>query len=277
MKIYRNLTEIKRKEKFGRRFSLTGLGVLFIGMLASFVPTWYPPGTEAPNFVAAFGQEYWALASFIALPAGFICASIGSYFINRFAARRWPGSRSTARPDEVLQQSMKGFDDKYAYFAHSLPSQFVVSGPCGVLLFAVRGDKGRVNVIGERWREPFSIGRFFTVFAREGVGNPARELADQTQQMEALLASANGEAEESDEDTPTTEGDTSFSDVPIAQAAVFLNSDVQLNLDEPTIPVLRANQVKEYIRQKTREVRLRGSTVRQLNEFLSEQATYREE
>ncbi|MEZ4620719.1 MAG: hypothetical protein R2867_35135 [Caldilineaceae bacterium] len=172
MKIYRNTNEIKRKEKVGRRFSLSGLAILFIGMMASFVPTWYPPGTEAPNAIVGFAQQYWALASFIALPAGFIFASIGSYFINRFAARRWPNSKTTARPDEVVERSMKGFDDKYAYFSHGLPSQYVVSGPCGVLLFAVRGD--RVNVIGsgDRWREPFRIGRFFTVFAREGLGNP---------------------------------------------------------------------------------------------------------
>lgn len=266
MKIYRNTTEIKRKEKTGRRFSLTGLGILFIGMLASFVPTWYPPDSVPPNAVAAFAQQYWPIISFIALPAGFVCASIGSYFINRFATRRWPNSKTAARPDQVLERSMKGFDDKYAFFAYGLPSQYVVSGPCGVLLFAVRGDRGRVMVTGDRWREPFSIGRFFTVFAREGVGNPARELAEQQEKIRVLLSSANGADE--------TEAD--LGSVPIEGAAVFLNSDAQLELDAPTVPVLRADQVKEYIRRKTKEVRLQGSRVRVLNEFLREQSIYQE-
>ncbi len=234
MKIYRNTKEISRKEKMGRRFSLTGLGILFIGMLASFVPTWYPPGTDTPNAIAAFGQQYWAVASFIALPAGFIFASIGSYFINRFANRRWPGSKTTARPDEMVERSMKGFDDKYAYFAHGLPSQFVVSGPCGVLLFAVRGDRGRVMVTGDRWREPFSIGRFFTVFAREGIGNPARELVDHEAKMKALLQNAGRVGEDN----------VDLSTVPIEGAALFLNSQTQLELDAPTVPVLRTDQVK---------------------------------
>ncbi len=267
MKIYRNIKEISRKEKIGRRFSLTGLGVLFIGMLASFVPTWYPPGSETPNAIAAFGQQYWAIASFIALPAGFIFASIGSYFINRFAVRRWPNSKTTARPDQMLERSMKGFDDKYAYFAHGLPSQFVVSGPCGVLLFAVRGDRGKVMVTGDRWREPFGIGRFFTVFAREGVGNPARELGEHQEKMKALLQSAGQRGEES----------IDLSTVPTEGVAVFLNSETVLELDAPSVPVLRADQVKEYIRRKTKEVRLPGATVRALNEFLREQATYQEE
>lgn len=264
MKSYQNTAEIKRKEKIGRRFSLTGLGILFIGMMASFVPTWYPPGSEVPNALAGYAQQYWALASFIALPAGFIFASIGSYFINRFAARRWPNNKGIARPDEILARSMKGFDDKYAYFAYSLPNQYVVSGPCGVLLFIARGDRGRITVEGDRWREPFSIGRFFTVFAREGLGNPARDAAEQEAKMKTLLQGATA-----------TDG-VDLSTVPVAGAAVFLNSDAQLTVDGPSIPVLRADQVKEYIRRKTKEVRLPGATARALNEFLRTQATYQE-
>ncbi|MCB0126570.1 MAG: hypothetical protein KDE58_30140, partial [Caldilineaceae bacterium] len=175
----------------------------------------------------------------------------------------WPNSKTVARPDEMLARSMKGFDDKYTYFAYGLPSQYVVSGPCGVLLFVVRGDRGRITVEGDRWREPFSIGRFFTVFAREGLGNPARDVAEQEGKMKALLQSA----------TETPE-DVDLNAVPVAGAAVFLNSDVQLTVDGPTIPVLRADQVKDYIRRKTKEVRLPGATVRALNEFLRTQATF---
>ncbi len=114
MKVYRNLSEIRRKEAFGRRMSLIGLLILFIGLLASFVPTWLPPDQPAANPVARFLHLNWSWISFAALPLGFIFASFGSYFINRFARRRWPGNRAIARPDEVLERSMKGFDDKYA-------------------------------------------------------------------------------------------------------------------------------------------------------------------
>ncbi len=174
MKSYKNVKEIRRKETLGRRLSLSGLGVLFVGLLASFVPTWLPPGQPAANPFNQFLQQNWTWISFAALPIGFILASVGSYYINRFARRRWPGIKSIARPDELLERSMKGFDDKYAYFAHSLPANYVVSGPCGVLVFAVRSDRSRANVQGDNWKEPFTIGRFFTLFAREGLGDPAR-------------------------------------------------------------------------------------------------------
>jgi hypothetical protein len=269
MKAYRNTKEMQRKEAMGRRFSLVGLLILFVGMIASFIPNWYPPGAPTPNAAAAFLQQYWALASFIALPAGFLCASIGSYFINRFARRRWPGSKTAARPDEVLERSMKGFDDKYAYFVHSLPATYLLAGPCGVLLFAVRSDRTQVTVQGDRWREKFSLGRFFTIFAREGLGNPPRELEEQSKKIRALLESAqpkvDGEA-----------GNVSLATVPIDCAAVFLNDSTQVEADGPTIPVLRTDQVKEYVRRKTREVKLSNPTIRALHEALREKGTYQE-
>jgi hypothetical protein len=270
MKAYRNVKEVERKEAIGRRFSLTGLGILFLGMLASFVPNWYPPGVTPPNAVAAFLQQYWALASFIALPAGFLCASIGSYYINRFARRRWPGSRTVARPDEVLERNMKGFDDKFAYFAHSLPgSPYVVAGPCGVLLFAVRNDRGRIVINGDRWREPFSFGRLLTVFAREGVGQPPRELQEQAQKVRELLnkAPTNGTGPAN---TPP------FANVPIDGAAIFLNDQAQVTVENSPIPVLRGEQVKEFIRRKSKEAKLAPNTVRALTDYLRDQSTYQE-
>ena len=51
---------------------------------------------------------------------------------------------------------------------------------------------------------------------------------------------------------------------------------MQIELDNPTVPVLRTDQVKEYIRRKTKEVRLPGSTVRVLNDFLRDQGKFQE-
>jgi hypothetical protein len=271
MKLYRNLSEIRRKERLGRRLSLIGLLILFIGLLASFVPTWLPPDQPAINPVTRFIQIYWPWISFAALPLGFIFASFGSYFINRFARRRWPGSRTIARPDEMLERSMKGFDDKYAYFAWSLPANYVLVGPGGILVFAVRSDKGRVTVQGDRWREPFSLGRFFTVFAREGVGNPSFELEEQIRKLRALL---NRPAEAVNGDD--TAADNSFAAVPIQPVAVFLNPEIQLTLDNPAIPVLRADQVKDFVRRRARETKLNNATVRELTGYLVEHSRHQQ-
>lgn len=260
MKIYRNVSEIRRKESLGRRLSLIGLGVLFIGLLASFVPSWFPPSEDPSVAVSApvrFLQTYWTWISFAALPLGFIFASFGSYFINRFARRRWPGIKTIARPDEMVERNLKGFDDKYAYFAWSLPANHVIVGPSGVLVMAVRSDRGKVTVQGDRWREPFSLGRFFTVFAREGVGNPAIELEDQIRKLSALIEQA---------PLPNSE---SAATVPIEPVAVFLNPEMQITLENPSITVLRADQLKDYLRRRTREVKVAPATMRAVTEHLA--------
>jgi len=255
MKLYRNITEIRRKEGLGRRLSLIGLGILFIGLLASFVPNWYPPDVEVGSAPARFLQQNWTWISFVALPLGFLFASFGSYFINRFARRRWPGNKTIARPDEVVERSLKGFDDKYAYFAWSLPANHVLIGPNGVMVLALRSDRGKVKVEGDRWREPFSIGRFFTVFAREGVGNPALELEDQVRKLGALI-----------EQTPLPNGE--MANLPIEPVAVFLNPEMQITLENPSVAVLRADQLKDYLRKRAKDVKVPPATLRAVIDHL---------
>jgi hypothetical protein len=260
MKIYRNIETIQRKEQRGRRFSMVGLGILMVGLLASFVPTWLPPTEPATTPLTQFLQQHWMWISFVALPIGFIFASIGSYYINRFARRRWKGSKVVlARPDELLERSMKGFDNKYAYFAWSLPAHYAVVGPCGVIVFAARSDRGRVTVVGDKWREPFSIGRIFTIFAREGLGNPAKEVNEQTNKIRVILTACG------------------VGDVPITGAAVFLNPEVRLTVENPNMPVLRSDQVKEFVRRQAREAKLPANTVRTLTECLVGSAEYNDE
>ncbi len=263
MKVYRNLTQIKKKESLGRRFSLAGLAVLLLGFLASLVPTWYPPDQPIQPGLVGFLQLYWAWISFTALAVGFMLASIGSYYINRYARRRWPGSRFFERPDEVLERNMKGFDDRYSFFAMSLPANYVLTGPHGVTVFAVRSDKGRVIVEGDRWREPFSFWRIFTVFSREGVGNPSQDLEEQKQKIRQLLEQASND-----------DGNNSLATTPVDGAAVFLNQAIVLELNNPTVPVLRGDEIKEHIRARAKEVKLSNAAIRALNDFLVKHAVY---
>ncbi len=258
MKVYRNTKEIEKRDRIGRRLSMAGLVILFIGLLASFVPTWYPPGSVPESAWGEFMMNNWAVISFGALPLGFLAASFGSYFVTRFARRRWPGTNQVARPDELLERSLKGLDDRHSLYIHSLPVGHVLLTPFGLLTMAVRSDKGRVSVSGDRWRERWNAGRFFTLFAREGVGNPPSELADQERKMRALLAKA----------PPTPEG-TALDSVPIEGAVVFLNTETFLDLDNPTATVLRADQVKEHVRKRARELKAQPALMRVVNDYLS--------
>jgi hypothetical protein len=267
MRSYRNIVEIRRKEKLGRRLSLIGLGILLLGLLASFMPSWYPTPPENGSVGVLFYQ-YGTWIAFLTLPLGFAFASFGSYYINRFARRAWPEVKVLARPDEMLERAMKGFDDKYAYFAFSLPARYVLVGPAGVLVFAVRSDRGRVHVSGDRWREPFSLGRLLTIFAREGVGNPAKEIEEETRKLRELLSASGGAS------SNETRAGGDFADVPFDGAAVFLNPAVNLTVDAPAIPVLRSGDVKDFVRRKAKETRLSPDLLRRLTDRLVAASTH---
>ena len=255
MKIYRDTRVIAGKERTGRRFSMIGMAILFIGLIASFAPSRYPDPTvqEATSSVGQFFEQYWAMISFAALPLGFLAASFGTYYIARYARRRWPGG-VVARPDEVLERSLKGFDDKYALFIYSLPVSYVLLTPFALLTFAVRSDKGRVTVKGDRWREGWNFSRIFTFFAREGVGNPPGELAEQERKMREFLA----------------KGGPELAGTPIEGAVIFLNSDSVVAAEAPTIPILRADQLKDYIRKRAREVKASPALMREAAAYLQE-------
>ncbi len=287
MKVYRNLKEINRKESIGRRFTLTGMGILALGFVASLIPTWYAPDAPLQPGVIGLLQQYWSWISFGALFLGFLCASIGSYYINRYARRRWPGGRFVERPDQVLERNMKGLDDKFAFFSQSLPAAYVLAGPNGLTIFALRSDKGRVIVEGDKWREPFSLTRFFTFFAREGVGSPDREIEEQKTRLRKLLAQAANQpaAEPAPAPVPPAAGaaaaplarQTNLADVPIDGAVVFLNPQIELQLTDPVIPVLRPDQVKDYVRGRVKEAKVANATQRALLDHLAQNAVYQVE
>ena len=258
MKVFRNNKEIARRDQLGRRFSFVGLIILFIGLIASFVPSFYPPGTTPESAMGQFIQANWATLSFGALPLGFIAASVGSYFVTRYSRRRWQGTKIFARPDEVLERSLKGFDDKYGLYVFALPVGYVLSTPFGLVTIALRSDKGRVNVNGDKWREGWGLSRLLTLFAREGIGHPPTELAEQARKMRAYFAKA-----------PESEtGGLNLAETPIEGVVLFLNPQTLLNAENPSVPVLRADQLKEYLRKRVREVKPNPALIRAANAWL---------
>lgn len=258
MKVYRNEALIVKRERMGRRLSMAGLGVLFIGLLASFVPSIYPPGTETATALGQFLVRWWSIISFTALPLGFLCASAGSFFITRYSRRRWPGTNTLMRPDELLERSLKGLNDQYTLFLHSLPASYAILTPSALVTLAVRSDKGRVRVTGDKWRERWSFTRFLTLFAREGVGHPPAELEDQARKMKEYFSKA---------EIP---GSENLAPLTIDGAVVFLNSETFLDLQEPTVAILRADQLKDWLRRRTREVKSPAATIRAATSYLEE-------
>lgn len=232
--------------------------ILFVGLLASFTPNWFPPDAQASNSLVGLVQRYWTVISFGALAVGFIASNVGSYYINRFAPRRWPGSKHVARPDELVENGLKGFDDKYALFLWGLDEvPYMLVGPSGVRVFLVRSDKGVVRVYGDRWRERFSFGRLLMFLNREGLGNPTREIEETERKVREMLQEGESRGELA----------VNAADIPIESAAVFINPATQLELENPSMPVLRVDQLKKYVRTK-QDQQLNSGELRAVTDYL---------
>ena len=135
-----------------------------------------------------------------------------------------------------------------------------MAGPNGITIFALRSDKGKVIVNGSQWKEPFTLTRFFTFFAREGVGSPDQDIEAQKEKLRTLLAQGDG-----------------FAEVPMDGAALFLNPQIELQITDPVIPVLKPEQVKDYVRARVKEARVPNATQKSLVDFLATKATWQEE
>jgi hypothetical protein len=233
MRAFTNDQFVKRRAKIGQIASWGGLGVLAIGMVISFRSQ---PG--APNY------QIMIIGSFICLIVGFIAAQFGSYNMRRFGR--------SPRPDERLARELKGFDDRYMLFSWMLPAAYVFAGPSGVYAFAVREQGGKITNTGERWRQPFSVFRVLTAFGQEGLGNPSTEAQDDARKLQDYL----------ERNMPELE-------LEVQPLALFLNPKVELELNNPAIPVIQSKGLKALLRQRAKQQRIEKATLQQMEELFT--------
>lgn len=263
MRVVNNLEYIKKRETLGRRLFLLAVVSLCSGLMVSFTPNIESFQLSAENnaMVRVLVDNY-ALFSFATLIIGFISASIGSFFINRFAPRRWPNSKSLARPDEEFARLLRGLNDQYTLYNWVVPGvSHLLVGPCGILTFVVRSDKGRLRVTGDRWREPFSLTRLFTLFAREGVGNPPQEVAENNKTM----------TEVRDEIAELTGRQEDYREIPVQGAAALIHEELELQLEDATVSILRPKETLGFVHDSARQAGVKNSMMREFTLALDEQ------
>ena len=228
MRVTTNTKLIKRRAKFGTYASLGGIAVLALGMLASF----------QPRFV-------WL--SLVALIAGFLLAQFGNYNLRRYGR--------SPRPDQAIEESLKGFDDRYHLYAWTLPAPFVLLTPQGLYAFISRDQTGKVTATGSQWRTPFSLGRALMMFSQEGLGNPTQEAQASASKLGDWIKTKLPD-----------------SNVAVQPVIVFLDPRAQLDITDPVVPVLDAKGVKKWLRGGGRGDNLKQADYRALEALFDQTA-----
>lgn len=228
MKIIKNEKLIERNSKIGNWISLAALIILGLGMYISI--------TQPDLFVL----------SLICLAIGFILTQVGMYMGSRFGR--------SPRPDEKLDTGLKGLHSEFSIYHYSSPVSHLLVGPSGVWVLLPYHQGGRIFFEKNRWKIKGGgfIQSYMRIFGQEGIGRPDLEAESQVDVVRKFLA------KKMDEST-----------VPeIKPILVFTNEQVELEANESPIAALKLKQLKEFLRQGSKNRALTSDQIKVITSHL---------
>jgi len=228
MIIHTNEPLIKRNRKIAQISTLSGLMILVAGLIVSF---------RMPEQV---------LISLTALIVGFLISQVGIYYTNRWGR--------SPKPHELLNQALKGMDNKYHLSHYLSPTSHLLIGPSGIWVLMPRSQNGKIFYRNGRWHQKGG-NIFLKVFGAEGLGRPDLEIPYEIERIQKHLSKILPE-----ESLP-----------PIQAAIIFTHPKVVLNLDEnepPVYPTLHINKLKEWIRKTAKSKLLPQNKIEEYQDLL---------
>ena len=153
MKIVNNEILISRNKKISQIILYAALGLLVIGIIWSVSN----PTSNQVTF------------SYIILIPAFILVQISIYMTNRWGR--------SPRPDEILEQSLKGLDDKYTLYNYTTGVPHMLVGPSGIHILKPYHHYGEIRYDSEKGKyiQEGGPGFISKIFAQESLPNISRE------------------------------------------------------------------------------------------------------
>ncbi|MCL4269825.1 MAG: hypothetical protein KJZ72_09785 [Anaerolineales bacterium] len=228
MKIIKNEKLIERNSKIGNWISLAALIILGLGMYISI--------TQPDLFVL----------SLVCLAIGFILTQVGMYMGSRFGR--------SPRPDEKLDAGLKGLHSEFSIYHYSSPVSHLLVGPSGVWVLLPYHQGGRIFFEKNRWKIKGGgfIQSYMRIFGQEGIGRPDLEAESQVDVVRKFLAKKMDE-----------------SAIPeIKPILVFTNEQVELEANESPIAALKLKQLKEFLRQGSKNRALTSDQIKVITSHL---------
>lgn len=211
MKIISNTPLINRNKRIAQAANIGSLVVLAIGLYISFTPSLIT----------------WA---FLALLIGFVLSQIGIHYANRWGR--------SPRPDEKLNQALKGLDDKHSLYHYKSPVSHLFIGPAGVWVLLPYPQKGNILYDADKKRWKHTGGNLYLKwFAQEGLGRPSQDAEIAKNDMENFLKNHLEEGQ-----IP-----------PVNVALVFTDSGTKVQAADSPFPAMPIDKLKDFIRRSAKE------------------------
>ena len=230
MKIFTNEKLIKRNARIGSIANTTGLLVLVGVMVLSFMN---------PNYF----NLYW-----VGLFLGFVLSQIGIFFRNRWGRK--------PRPDELLDQGLKGLNDQYSIYHYTTPVSHLLVGPSGLWVLMPYYQIGKITYEKKRYRQRGGgvVQRWLRLMGGEGIGRPELDASSEVSSITRYLK----------KNLPD-------SNLPDPQPImVFTNENAELDVTEAPIMTVKLKELKNNIRKLAKEKPLPPELANQVNQLLAE-------
>jgi len=225
MKVITNERLVKRNARIGQVATVGGLLILVGGMVISF---------RNPNF---------ASLSWLALLLGFALSQVGLYFGNRWG--RHP------RPDELLDQGLKGLSEQYSIYHYVTPAAHLLVGPSGLWVIMPFYQGGKIVYEKNRYKQKGGgfMQRYLRIFGQEGLGRPELEASAEVANVDKFIKKniPDGEVKE-----PSV-------------ALVFVNEKAELEVDNAPVLTIPLKELKNIVRKTAKEKPLSPEVIKQIN------------
>ena len=214
MKTVTNVKLIKRNAKIGQYTSLGALVVLGLGLVITF---------KMPD------KFSYSLA---ALLIGFLMSQVGIHFTNRWGRN--------PRPDDIIDKSLKGLGREFTIYHYVTPVSHLLVGPAGIWTIIPYFQSGSVAYDKKRWRAKGGgfLQSYMRMFGQENLGRPDLDSVAEIDSAKRYLKRVLPDGTE----------------VPEVQVALlFANPKVELNVEDAPIPAMTPKDLKDFLREKSKE------------------------
>ena len=130
------------------------------------------------------------------------------------------------------------------------PTSHLLVGPAGVWVLLPHHQRGKVEYNGKRWKLSGGgfVQSYMKIFGQEGIGRPDAEASSEIYSVQKFL-----EKNMADQEIPE-----------VKAVLVFTSDDLELEASDSPVPAMKLKQLKEFLRQKTKE---RGVSQEQLKKI----------
>ena len=227
MRVETNWKLVRRNRRIANFLFFFSMAVLIGGFIIANTQLASTENTDDLSLALAL------ILPWVVLPVGFISTLTSVRMTNLWVRR--------PRPEDAIREGLKGINKRsILYNYYHLPARHVLVTPFGVFAMITRYQEGHFTVEGDRWKSaggPFRL--ISRIFRRDDIGRPNEEANRAAEHVRKLLAATNP-------------------NVQVQPLIIFVDPRAQVDIINPTVPVLYADSKREpnlrdYLRDYARQ------------------------